>query len=189
MNWRVGAGVILVIVLAGGCAGPTAAGSTALREGRPAEALEHFQNALNEDPGHLDALIGVGISRYRLGTYDGAISALEEAVRRAPADPLARLYLALSYVRARDDAKVREHLTALRSMPIDPRLGALVQQALDLLAAGNPPDPVRTYLVASLDYGADWSRELSETRMALRMAQTAWDPFWARPYIIRCRKC
>ena len=189
MNWRVGRGLALVILVAAGCAGPTAAGSNALREGRPAEALQHFEHALNEDPGHLDALIGVGIARYRLGTYDGAISALEEAVKRAPGDPLARLYLALSYVRARDDARVREHLGALRSMPIDPRLGALVGQALDLLGAGNPPDPVRTYLVASLDYGADWSRELAETRLALRHAQMTWDPFWARPYIIRCRKC
>lgn len=186
MNWRSG---ILVIVLAAGCAGPTAAGSTALREGRPAEALEHFQHALTEDPNHLDALIGLGIARYRLGTYDGAIAALEDAVRRAPGDPLARLYLALSYVRVRDDAKTREHLTALRTVPIDPRLGALVGQALDLLGAGNPPDPVRTYLVASLDYGADWSRELAETRLAFRYAQAAWDPFWARPYIIRCRYC
>ena len=189
MNWRFGIGMTLVVLLAVGCAGPTAAGSAALREGRPAEALEHFQHALNEDPRHLDALIGVGISRYRLGDYAGAIAALEDAVKRAPADPLARLYLALSDVRARDDAKAREHLTALRAMPVDPRLGALVGQALDLLGAGNPPDPVRTYLVASLDYGADWSRELSETRLALRHAQTAWDPFWARPYIIRCRKC
>jgi tetratricopeptide (TPR) repeat protein len=189
MSWGPGAGAILVILLAAGCAGPTAAGRTALREGRPAEALEYFQRALNEEPGHLDALVGLGIARYRLGIYDGALSALGDAVTRAPADPLARLYLALSYVRTHDDAKSREHLMALRTLPIDPRLGALVQQALDLLGAGNPPDPVRTYLVASLDYGADWSRELAETRLALSMAHTAWDPFWARPYIYRCRRC
>ena len=189
MNWRWGVGLIFVIVLATGCAGPTAAGSSALREGRPAEALEHFQRALTEDPNHLDALIGLGISRYRLGIYDGAIAALEDAVKRAPGDPLARLYLALSYIRARDDAKALQNLTALRSMPIDPRLGALVGQAIDLLGAGNPPDPVRTYLIASLDYGADWSRELAEIRLALRQVQAAWDPFWARPYIIRCRRC
>ena len=189
MNWRLGLGLALIVLLAASCAGPTAAGSAELREGWPAEALEYFQNALNEDPGHLDALIGLGISRYRLGTYDGAITALEDAAKRAPVDPLPRLYLALSYIRVRNDARAREHLTALRAMPVDPRLGALVGQALDLLGAGNPPDPVRTYLVASLDYGADWSRELSETRLALRHAHAAWDPFWARPYIIRCRKC
>lgn len=190
MNWRFGLGLALVVVLAAGCAtGPTAAGSAALREGRPADAVAYFQHALSEDPGRVDALIGLGISHYRLGTYDEAIAALSDAVARAPGDPLARLYLALSYVRKRDDAKAQEHLTALRAMPVDPRLGALVGQALDLLRAGNPPDPVRTYLVASLDYGADWSRDLAETRLALRHAQAAWDPFWARPYIIRCRNC
>jgi tetratricopeptide (TPR) repeat protein len=184
-------GVALVAVVMAGCAtGPTAAGSTALREGRPAEAAGHFQTALSEDPNRLDALIGLGVSHYRLGAYDDAITSLTDAVTRAPANPVARLYLALSYIRKRDDMKAQEHLSTLRTMQIDPRFGALVGQALDLLRVGNPPDPVRTYLIASLDYGADWARELAETRLALRHAQAAWDPFWARPtYIIRCRNC
>lgn len=191
MKLRWGLGLGLVVVVAAGCAtGPTAAGSSALREGRPAEAVEHFQHALSEEPNRLDALIGLGISRYRLGAYDEAVATLTDAVTRAPANPLARLYLALSYIRTRDDAKAQEHLRTLQTTQIDPRFGALVEQALDLLRAGNPPDPVRTYLVASLDYGADWARELAETRQALRHAQAAADPFWARPtYIIRCRNC
>jgi tetratricopeptide (TPR) repeat protein len=190
MNWRFGLSLAVVVGLAAGCAtGPTAAGRAALRDGRPSEAVAHFQQALTEDPGRVDALIGLGISRYRLGAYDEAVAALGDAVTRAPGDPLARLYLALAYIRKHDDAKTQEHLSALRLLPIEPRLGALVGQALDLLQAGNPPDPVRTYLVASLDYGAEWSRDIAETRLALSYAQTAWDPFWARPYIIRCRHC
>ena len=78
----------------------------------------------------------------------------------------------------------------MHALPSDPRFNALVGQALDLLRAGPLADPQRTYLVASLDYGAEWSRELAETRMALRNAELAWDPFWARPtYVIRCRNC
>jgi len=191
MEWRLGPGLALVILLGAGCATTsTAVGSAALRQGRPAEAVAQFEKALAEDPGRLDALIGLGISRYRLGAYDEAIAALADAVTRAPEHPAARLYLALSHVRKREDAKAEEQLTALRALPLEQRFVALVDQALELLRAGGLTDPVRTYLVASLDYGADWSRELAETRMALRTAQLHWDPFWARPtYIIRCRNC
>ena len=191
MTWRWGWGIALVAVLASGCATtPTAQGSAALREGRPAEAVEQFEKALSEDPGRLDALIGLGISRYRLGAYDQSIAALTDAVSRAPGNPAARLYLALGYVRTRDDARAQEQLTAIRALPVEPRFHALIDQTLELLRAGNVSDPVRTYVVASLDYASDWARELAETRLALRQAQFAWDPFWARPaYVIRCRHC
>jgi tetratricopeptide (TPR) repeat protein len=191
MKWRLGLGLTLVILLAAGCATtPTAVGSAALREGRPAEAAAQFEKALADEPGRLDALIGLGISRYRLGAYDDAIATLTDAVTRAPGHPAVRLYLALSSVRKRDDAKAQEQLTALRALPLEPRFVALVGQALDLLRAGSLADPGRTYLVASLDYASDWSRELAETRLALRHAQLVFDPFWARPtYIIRCRNC
>jgi len=44
MTWRVGLGIALVVALAAGCATtPTAVGSTALREGRPAEAAALFE--------------------------------------------------------------------------------------------------------------------------------------------------
>ncbi len=109
---------------------------------------------------------------------------------RAPNQAAARLYLALSHLRKHEDAKAQEQLTALRALPLEPRFVALVDQTLDLLRAGGPPDPVRTYIVASLDYASDWSRELAETRRALQNAQLTWDPFWGRPAsIIRCRHC
>ena len=191
MVWRSVSGLALVIVLAAGCATtPTAAGSAALREGRAAEAAERFKEALAEDPARLAALIGLGVSRYRLGAYDEAIAALTDAVTRAPEQPAARLYVALSHIRKREDTKAEEQLTALRGLPLEPRFTALVDQTLALMRSGPMPDAVRTYVVASLDYAADWSRELAETRQALRSAQLAWDPFFSRPSsIIRCRNC
>jgi len=191
MTWRVGLGIAVVVALAAGCATtPTAVGSAALREGRPVEAAAEFEKALAEDPGRLDARIGLGISKYRLGAYDEAIAALTDAVTRAPDNATACLYLALSYVRTRDDAKAQEHLAALRALPLEPRFVALVDQTLALLRAGSLTDAARTYVIASLDYAADWARELAETRLALRNAQLTWDPFWGRPgYVIRCRNC
>jgi tetratricopeptide (TPR) repeat protein len=191
MTWRLGPGLALVVLLAGGCATtPTAAGTSALRQGRPAEAVAQFEKALAEEPDKLEALVGLGIARYRLGAYDEAIATLGDAVGRMPDQPGARLYLALSHVRKRDDAKAREQLTALHALPVEPRFIALVGHAIDLLEAGGLTDPVRTYLIASLDYGSEWSRELAETRLALRRAELMWDPFWAQPvYVIRCRHC
>jgi tetratricopeptide (TPR) repeat protein len=190
MRWRYGLGLGLVVLLAAGCATTTGAGRTALREGRPADAVTQFEKALAEDPGRLDALIGLGISKYRLGVYDEAVPVLENAVKRAPDQPAARLYLALSYLRKKDDARAQEQLAALRALPVDPRFVAQVDQTIELLKSGPPSDAVRTYILASLDYVWESARELAETRRALGHAQAMWDPFWYRPtYVIRCRNC
>ena len=185
MRWREAAGLILVLALAAGCAtGKAAAGSAALREGRPAEAAERFTEALNENPERVDAKIGLGVSLYRLARYDEAIAALTEAIAQAPASPAPRLYLALSHLAKGEDAQAQEALTALRALPLESRFAAQVDQTLALLRAGGITNPVRTYIAASLDYAFDWSRELAETRQALRTAELAWDPFWSRPYYV-----
>ena len=191
MQWRGALGLTLVAIVLAGCAtAQTSAGTAALREGRPLEAAEHFKEALAGDPTRVDAKIGLGISRYRLAAYDEAIAALDDAVNRAPGHPDARLYLALSHLRKREDAAAQEQLTALGALPIEPRLVAQVEQTLTLLRAGSVTDPIRTYVAASLDYGFAWSREVAETRVALRNAQLAWDPFWSRPYVlVPCRRC
>ena len=184
MAWRYAFGLILLVLAAGCATGKTAAGSAALREGRPAEAAEHFREALADDPERVDAKIGLGISRYRLGAYDEAIAALGEAASRAPSHAAPRLYLALSHLAKGEDVKAQEALTGLRALSLEPRLAAQVDQALSLLRVGGLTPATRTYVAASLDYAFDWSRELAETRLALRSAELAWDPFWSRPYFV-----
>ena len=191
MPWRRGLGLVLVLTMLAGCATTqTAAGTSALREGRPGEAAEHFKEALADDPNRVDAKIGLGISRYRLAAYGEATALLGDALEQAPGQPAARLYLALSSLRQREDAKAQEELTALRALPLEPRLAAQVDQTLALLRAGGITDAIRTYIAASLDYAFDWTREVAETRVALRNAQLTWDPFWGRPYVVYpCRRC
>jgi len=191
MPWRRGLGLVLVLAMLAGCATTqTAAGTSALREGRPGEAAEHFKEALADDPNRVDAKIGLGISRYRLAAYGEATALLGDALEQAPGQPAARLYLALSSLRQREDAKAQEKLTALRALPLEPRLAAQVDQTLALLRAGGITDAIRTYIAASLDYAFDWTREVAETRVALRNAQLTWDPFWSRPYVVYpCRRC
>jgi tetratricopeptide (TPR) repeat protein len=191
MQWRRGLGLVLVLAMLAGCATTqTAAGTSALREGRPVEAAEHFKEALADDPTRVDAKIGLGISRYRLAAYAEATALLTDALTQAPGQPAALLYLALSSLRQREDAKAHEELTALRALPLEPRLAAQVDQTLALLHAGGITDAIRTYIAASLDYAFEWTREVAETRVALRNAQLAWDPFWSRPYVVYpCRRC
>jgi len=191
MPWRRGLGLVLVLAMLAGCATTqTAAGTSALREGRPGEAAEHFKEALADDPNRVDAKIGLGISRYRLAAYGEATALLGDALEQAPGQPAARLYLALSSLRQREDAKAQEELTALRALPLEPRLAAQIDQTLALLHGGGITDAIRTYIAASLDYAFDWTREVAETRVALRNAQLAWDPFWSRPYVVYpCRRC
>jgi tetratricopeptide (TPR) repeat protein len=191
MWWRSASGALLVIVALAGCAtSATSVGSSLLREGRPSEAIEHFQKALAEDPHNVEAKVGLGAARYRLGAYDDAIAELTDAATQMPGYPAARLYLALAHLRKRQDKDTERELEALRTLALEPRFIAEVDQTLALLRAGGITDAVRTYIAASLDYAFDWSNELAETRRALRNADLAWDPFWGRPiYVIRCRNC
>jgi tetratricopeptide (TPR) repeat protein len=178
----------LVGVVATGCATATTAGRSALNQGRPDEAAARFEEALAENPDNVDALIGLGVARYRLGDHASAGANLETAVARRPAEQGARLYLALAHLRQGNDAAAVEQLAVLQALPMHPRFAAHVARTLDLLRGPRLADPVRAYVAADLEDTAGWAREVAETRQALAYAQLWSDPLFPyyglhRPYI------
>src|SRR5438309_11357674 len=75
---------LLAAALLAGCATPYGRARTALAEERYEEAASGFEEILTRHPDRLDALIGLGKARYKLGAFDDAITALTRAAARAP---------------------------------------------------------------------------------------------------------
>jgi len=93
--------ILLGIALLGvlplaGCATAYTQGLALARQGRYAEASALYEQVLTRDPDRLDALVQLGIARYKLGALDEAVSVLERALARAPREMAGRLYLAQS---------------------------------------------------------------------------------------------
>lgn len=153
--------------LAGCATTPYAAGVEAAKQGRYAEAVTGYEEALNRDPNRLDALIGLGIARYKLGALTEAIEILEKAVARTPAEGTARLYLALGYLRTGDAGRVDEHLTAFIGLQPDRRLAAQADRTLKMLRAGPISEETRAFVAVSLEDEAELVQEASEAWRAL----------------------
>ena len=163
--------LLAVVALAAGCVSPVYKGQIALRQGRYVEAEGFFNEALTEDPGKTDALVGLGIAQYKAGQIDTSIETLEKAVQIRPNEPSVRLFLALGYLKRDETEKAEVQLTALRSLRIDPRVGQQVQQSLDLLKQGPVSDSVRSYIVGSLETQAELSRDVQDWKLQAQMAQ------------------
>jgi tetratricopeptide (TPR) repeat protein len=163
----------LLLALSGlpGCTTTFSEGAAAARAGRYLDASSAFERALAEDPDRLDALVGLGIARYKLRAFDDAITALERAEGRASRDATVRLYLGLSYLEKGEVGPADGHLTAFVEIAVDRRIAAQAQRALSILRSGPIDAETRAFLAASLDDEADLLRELGETRQALARAE------------------
>lgn len=69
-------------------------------EGKPAEAVAAYREALELDPGHVDALHGLAMACAEQGDLDGAIAAVTRATELAPDDPLGFTSLSMFLQRA-----------------------------------------------------------------------------------------
>lgn len=157
--------VLLGVVLAG-CATPYVRARTALFAGHYDEATARFEEILAHSPDRLDARIGLGVARYKLGAYDDAVNALSQAAAKAPKDETVRLYLGLAHLRKGDDGPAEEELTAFLALKPEPRISAQVDRALRLMRTEIVTDDLRTFIAASLEDEAEWARQLREAKLA-----------------------
>jgi tetratricopeptide (TPR) repeat protein len=171
--------VLLTLLLAGflaGCATPYRQGRAALAQGRYEEAVAEFERSLASDPDRLDALVGLGVAKYKVGAFDESIGALTRAVARAPSSATTRLYLALSHLQQGQTGPADEHLRAFLGLGPRARSAAQVERALRLVAADSLSPELRAFIAASLENDAEWERELE------RIAQAAYPAPGFYPY-------
>jgi tetratricopeptide (TPR) repeat protein len=96
-------------------------GLLATREGRTAEAIPYFQEALRLSPDHLIALENLGNAYRQQKEWDEARRVLERAVAVGPQDPEANYSLGMVFAQLDDSDHAYEYLTrALKFRPVYP---------------------------------------------------------------------
>ena len=85
-------------------------GLLATREGRTAEAIPYFQEALKLNPDHLIALENLGNAYRQQKRWDDARSLLERAVAVGPGDPEANYSLGMVFAQLNDNDRAYEYL-------------------------------------------------------------------------------
>lgn len=109
------------------------------------------QGTAGADVARLDAQTEAGVERYRAGAHREAITTLTPVVAARPDDQAARLYLALSHIWLGEDALAARHLTALRALPVAPRLSAQLDYVLEGMKVGPLSPPLRRFVALALD--------------------------------------
>ncbi|HVQ29587.1 MAG TPA: tetratricopeptide repeat protein, partial [Vicinamibacteria bacterium] len=105
------------------------------RRGEHAKAAEQFRAAARLDPGYAAPRILLGTSLMALGRAAEAKAPLQQAVKLAPKDPLARQQLAQAYERTDNPAGAVEQYRALRDLlPQDPEYTYRLGKAYEALS-------------------------------------------------------
>src|SRR5262245_58072299 len=149
---------VLALVLTG-CASANRSGQVALRYGDNATAASYFETALATDPTSVSALVGLGIARYRLGAFDEADRALNDALAQSPDLPVAHLYLGLSALRRGQDEVAGAQFDRFSSFGVSPRLTAYIDRTMRLLQTVPASDELRTYMADGIADQAAWAGE------------------------------
>jgi tetratricopeptide (TPR) repeat protein/peroxiredoxin len=96
-------------------------GLLATREGRTAEAIPYFEEAVRANPDHLIALANLGNAYRQEKHWDQAKTALTHAVEVGPEDPEANYGLGMVYAQLNDSDRAYEYLQrALQLRPVYP---------------------------------------------------------------------
>lgn len=161
-------GAILLV----GCATPYGKARTAQGQGRYDEAATHFEEVLAKTPDRLKALVGLGVSRYKLGAYDEAVRILSRAVMQAPTSRTAELYLGLGHLQKGEDALAEAHLRRFIKLKPDMRLQQEVERVLTLIRMTPLSSELRAFVAESLDNSAEWARKVSGDRPLPTIATT-----------------
>ena len=105
------------------------------RRGEHAKAAEQFRAAARLDPGYVAPRILLGTSLMALGRAAEAKAPLQQAVKLAPRDPLARQQLAQAYERTDNPAGAVDQYRALRDLlPQDPEYTYRLGKAYEALS-------------------------------------------------------
>jgi len=180
MGWRIPRlGWVAVLALLG-CATPYGTAQNALRQGHYEVAASHFEELLAQTPDRLDARLGLGIARYKLGAYDAAVTELRRAMTGAPRSEAAHFYLGLSLLRMGEESSAAETLGRYVALRPGTRLAGEVDRALQLMRSATWSPELRTFVAATLEDGADWEREAREAREAQLTAERAYT--WPPPF-------
>jgi tetratricopeptide repeat protein len=123
----------VLVWLLTGCATAYRSGEVALEEGRYEDASAKFGEALAGHPDRPEALFGLGLAQYRLGSFDAAVASLGRAVLVSPDRADVRLYLALGYLALGSQDLAAGQLAVLLELDIHPRIAAQAGRALRLL--------------------------------------------------------
>jgi len=175
--WPALAAAALVVVTLAGCATPYSQGLVAARQGRYTEASVLYEEALARNPGRLDAIVQLGIVRYKLGALDGAIELLDRARTRAPAEPSVRLYLALAYLRKNELTAADGELTTFVGLQPDRRVAAQAERTIAMIRSGPLPEETRAFAAASLENAADLADEVDAWRSLESERWYFWGPY------------
>jgi tetratricopeptide (TPR) repeat protein len=156
----------VLVWLLTGCATAYRSGEVALEEGRYEDASAKFGEALAGHPDRPEALFGLGLAQYRLGSFDAAVASLGRAVLVSPDRADVRLYLALGYLALGSQDLAAGQLAVLLEQDIHPRIAAQARRALGLLRGEALSAEIRDFVRQSLDDEARWYQDVQEARLA-----------------------
>src|SRR5262245_21925885 len=181
--------VSLIALILAGCASATRDGQVALLYGDNAAAVTYFETALAKNPDSVRALVGLGIARYRLGSFAEADHALNDALAQSPDLPVAHLYLGLSALRRGKDDDADAEFVRFGSFGMSPRLIAYIDRTMRLLQTVPANDELRAYMADGIADQAAWAGEVTEAVNAANYARATWYYSPSVYYVVRGCRC